>query len=107
MKTIKTEINLYGYEELKGKAKEKAFEEHSNFILDNPSDYENEKGKMVYDDYSKWKEKDFKEMVEESILINEYMFFENGEMADIIHFTGEHEKSGTTEFYFQGKTYKI
>ena len=107
MKTIKTEIVLYNYEELKEESKEKAFNEYANFYYENPSEYENENGEMVYDDYETYTPEEFKEFIEESILINEYMFFENGEMANITHFTGKHEKTGTTEFYFHGKTYII
>lgn len=107
MKTIKTEINLFQYDELKGKAKERAFNEHFNFIRDNPSEYENDDGEMVYEDYSKWKEEDFREMIEDSIKINNYWFFENGEMAKCVTYTGKHEKAGITELNFQNKVYKI
>jgi len=85
MKTIKTEIKLYKYDELEKESKEKAFNEHKDFLRSN----------------------EIKEDVEESIRINEYWFFECGEMAHTTHFTGKHEKAGTTEFYFQGKTYII
>ena len=32
MKTIKAEINLYSYDELKDKSREKAFDEHLDFL---------------------------------------------------------------------------
>ena len=111
MKTIKTEINLYEYDELNEKATERAFNEHEEFLNLNPSTYEeeDENGEIItkYDNMSKWGQEDIKSYVEESIKINEYLFFESGEMAHITHFTGEHEKAGKTEFYFSGKTYEI
>jgi hypothetical protein len=102
MKTIKAEINLYSYEELKEEAKEKAFNEHKEFLDNLGEEYENEKGELI----KEYREHEFEE-VEESLRINEYLFFENGEMAHIIHFTGKHKKAGTTEFYFNGKTYVL
>ena len=100
MKTIKTEINLYEYDELNKNAKEKAFYEHKEFLDSLEQEYENNKGELIKEfiDHNK-------ESVEDSIRMNEYLFFDNGEMAHIIHFTGKHKKSGITEFYFNGKTY--
>jgi len=94
MKTIQIEIKLYSYNELSEKGKEKAFNEHENFLRE-------------YDNMDEWTQKDIKDYVEESININEYLFFESGDMAHVVHFTGKHEKAGKIEFYFQGKTYLI
>ena len=105
MKTIKTDINLYSYDELDEGAKEKAFNEHEEFLRETPQTYEDDEGNEKYDNMNKWTQEDIREYVEDSIKINEYLFFENGEMANITHFTGKHEKTGTTEFYFCGKTY--
>ena|SRR3990167_2442268 len=110
MITIKTKINLYKYNELSEKARLKAFDEHEEFLRLNPAEYEteDEKGVIIkYDNLDEWTEEEIKEYVEESIGANEYLFFESGEQAHITHFTGKHEKSGTTEFYFMGETYKI
>ena len=96
MKTIKAEINLYEYGELKDGAREKAFYEHKDFLDSQKEEYENEEGVLI----SEYLEHN-KEEVEESIKANEYLFFENGEIAHTIHF----DKTGTTEFYFNGKTY--
>jgi hypothetical protein len=111
MKTIKTEIKLYSYDELSEESKNKAFEEHKYFLECNPSDYEteDENGNIMkkYDNMDEWTEADIKEYVQDSININEYLFFESGEMANITHFTGKHEKAGTTEFFFNGEVYLI
>jgi restriction endonuclease S subunit len=100
MKTIKTEINLYSYDELKEKAKDKAFIEHEDFLNQLGEEFENEEGVLI-----KEYVKHDKEEVEDSLRINEYLFFESGEIAHIMHFTGEHEKAGTTKFYFNDKVY--
>jgi hypothetical protein len=102
MKTIKVEINLYSYDELKEKSKEFAFNQHEDFLNSCEEEYENEEGVLI----KEYVEHD-KEEVEDSLRINEYLFFESGEMANITHFTGEHEKAGKTEFYFFGKTYLL
>lgn len=102
MKKINVEINLYKYEELETEAKLKAFEEEKYFLECNPSDYETEDENRniikKYDNMEKWTEKEIKEYVEDSININDYLFFENGEIANVTHYTGKHEKAGTTEF---------
>lgn len=100
VKTIKTEIKLYEYDELNEESKNKAFAEHENFLRE---------GNIIkkYDNMDEWTEEDIKEYVEDSIRLNEYLFFESGEMAHICTYTGKQEKAGTTEFYFQGKTYII
>jgi len=102
MKTIKIEIKLYEYDELEEEAKKRAFNEHKGFLDSMEEEVENIKGELI---------KEFveheKEDVEDSIRINEYLFFKDGEMADICYFTGKHEKTGTTEFYFNGEIYII
>jgi hypothetical protein len=100
MKTIKAEINLYEYDELKDKSREKAFNEHLDFLYMVNTGEDDE-------DLNTLKENELKEYVEDSLRINEYLFFESGEMAHITHFTGKHEKAGTTEFYFNNKTYVL
>jgi len=103
MKEINVKIKLYKYEELNEVGKEHAFEEHFDFLCSNPSDYEDENGDMVFqteEDYTR-------EIVEESININEYLFFIDGNMADTIHYVGKHEKAGITEFTFGGEVYEI
>lgn len=109
VKTIKTEIKLYEYKELDEKAKETAFNSHLNFLYENPAEYEDEdeNGNIItkYDNMDEWTGEELKKYVEESIEINKYLFFKDGKMADIIHFTDKHKKAGTTEFYLGGKTY--
>ncbi len=102
MKKIKAEIKLYQYDELNEKGKEKAFDEHKEFLDGTEEEYENENGEMI----KEFIEHD-KESVEDSIIINEYLFFENGEMADTITYTGKHEKAGTTEFKFMDVVYVL
>ena len=111
VKTIKTEIKLYAYDELKEDAQNKAFDKHLNFLSYMPYEYEteDENGAIVekVDDILNWESDQIKEYVEDSIRINKYLFFENGEMAEITHYTGNHNKSGKTEFKFLNKVYEI
>ena len=80
MKTIKIEIKLYSYNELNEEAKNKASEEHEEFLRENLDTYEeeNENGDIItkYDNMSKWTQEDIKDYVEESINANKYLFFE-------------------------------
>ena len=102
MKKVTVQIELLSINELNTVARQKAIDEHFNFLCDTPMEYENENGEMIKEYY----EPEESEVIE-SIEANEYLFFTNGELAHITHFTGNHEKSGQTEFYFLGNTYKI
>ena len=102
MKQVSVTINLYTIYELSENAKEKAINEHGDFLQSIGSEYEAENGDMVTD-YSRPTEAE----ILDSIEANEYLYFEDGEMAHTIHYCGKHEKSGTTEFNFMGNTYDI
>lgn len=84
-------INLYSFSELSKEAKNKAIEDHSIFLNEVDPQGRN---------YSK------RETVE-SIEINEYLFFPNGELAHITEYTGKHPKAGKIEFHLEGITYDI
>lgn len=88
MKNIKVNIKLFSYDELKGIGKSKAYEKHFDFLCS--------VGDLTEED---------KEFIEDSLRINEYLFFENGEIANITHYTDGHKKAGITEFKFQGEVY--
>ena len=111
VKEINIKIKLYAYNELKEDAQNKAFDEHLNFLSGLPYEYEteDENGKTIekIDNILNWENDQIKEYVEDSININEYMFFENGEIANITHYTGQHEKTGKTEFKFLNKVYEV
>ena len=85
---VNVKIGLYLYSELEGEAKEKAFNEHEDFL--------NSVSEISHPDD-----------VEDSINANEYLFFENGELANCTTYTGKHEKAGITEFKFLGKIYEV
>ena len=89
MKEVQIKIKLYSYNELSEEAKEKAFNEQFNFLCYIAKEYETEK--------------DIYNSVEESIRINEYLYFEDGEMAHIVTHVGDHEKAPLTEFIFKGE----
>lgn len=89
MKTI--EINLYSFDELSSNASRKAIDDHSAFLVSIAND--DEEVNDGYDDY-----------VIESLQVNDYLFFEDGELAPITHYVENHPKAGITEFHFHGNT---
>lgn len=110
MTTIKTEINLYKFNELEKKAQEKAIFEHRQFMLEtlcfDDFDGTDEQKEYAYNEmYADIEEDD--NLVIDNIIANEYLYFIDGTLAHVTTFTGNHKKAGSTEFYFLGKTYTI
>jgi len=95
-------INLYSFNELSKKAQEKAIREHQTFMEEMGEEFEDENGEMKKD-YPEYSEDDVKENIE----ANEYIFFEDGNLAKCTTYTGKHKKSGITEFNFHGRIYDI
>ena len=95
VKLVNVTIVLFKYEELSEESKNKAFDSHRDFL---------ESIEEIGGDYT---EENIKEIVDESININEYWFFISGKMADVVTYTDGHEKSGTREFKFMGEVYKL
>lgn len=105
MRKVNVEIELYEFEELDYFAKEKAVEDHRNFMLetlsesdfDYPEDYQLTYDDMEINDHT----------IIENILANEYIYFIDGCLADTVKYVGNQAKTGVTEFNFYGKTYQI
>ena len=95
-------INLYSFSELNEKARQRAINEHQSFMTNEGQEYEDDNGEMQID-YPEWEEDD----VIENIEANEYVFFEDGELASVTHYCGKHPQAGTTELKFHGRTYDI
>lgn len=102
MKKINIEIELFSYDELEGKAKERALNEHTEFLNSLQEEREDENGNLIkeYRDHEK-------EEVEDSLRINEYLFYSDGEMIDGVIYTEGHPKAGQMEIMFKGKNYII
>jgi len=98
----KVTINLYEFKELGKESKERAIQEHKEFLDLMPVEVENEEGEMEDEYYNHSKDE-----IIDSIEANEYVYFESGEMAQCVTYTGKHEKSGQTEFTFHGRIYSI
>lgn len=96
------EINLYSFSELSKEAKQKAIDEHKQFMDQEGQEFEDENGEMQTD-YPDWSEDE----VIDNIEANEYIYFEDGRLAHCTTYTGKHEKSGTTLFHFHGRDYDI
>ena len=109
MKNVKVEIKLHELNELSESAKTKAISEHYNFMFETerPENFEDEED---YESHMNWLEKwsdGVENYVIENIEANEYLYFEDGSLANITHYCGKHEKAGKTEFKFMGKIYDI
>ena len=116
MKTVNVKINLYSFDELSEQAKEKAIENHRNFELsimqpedfisgDSEYDTPEELEKAYKAEYKYYETED--EPIIENIKANDYIFFENGELAECVTYTGNSPKAGITEFKFMGNVYNI
>ena len=101
----KVQINLYSFNELNKDAKNYAIEEHRDFLLSIYSDSDfDESYNMTYSKYEKSLTEEY--LIEE-IEANEYLFFFNGELANITTYFGKHKKAGTTELKLFDETYII
>ena len=90
MKTVT--INLFSFDELNQEAQKKAINDHAEFLL-----------KVVETDGEEYN----REEVVENILLNEYLFFEDGELAHTVQYTGRHPKAGKLEFHFHNKVIEL
>ncbi len=102
---INIPIKLYQLAELESEAKEIAVAEHREFLVSVYSD-------DMYDEsfeMTQWKyEKALTEdEVIESIDINDYLFYADGDMAHTVQFTGKHPRSGERILKHKGEEYSI
>lgn len=109
-------IKLYSFSELNEKAKRKAIEEHREFMLSimKPEDFISgiaeydtpEELQKIYEAEYNYYLFDDKPIIED-IEANDYLFFENGELAHTITYCGDHPLAGETHFIFNGADYII
>ena len=99
---ITVKINLYKFSELCEVSKTNAIISHGEFLSSIPMEFEDEDGEMV-EEYEEHSKKD----IIESIEMNDYIFFYNGNLAPCTTYTGKHEKSGITELKLHGEIYEI
>ena len=111
MLTLK--INLYSFDELREAAQKRAIDDQRRFLLDmmTPSDFISgdpqydtpEELQKVYEaEYNNYSEND--EPIIESLAINEYLFYYNGEICPSVTYTGG-ERKGTTEIRVHGELF--
>ena len=109
-------IKLYELSELSPKAKQKAIDAHRGFLLSTmqPDDFisgdpeydtQEELQKAYGTEYNYYVMND--EPIIESIEANEYCFFEDGEMAQVVKYCGGHPLAGQTHFTLYGQDYNI
>ena len=109
-------IKLFSLSELSEKARNKAIEEHRNFMLSTMSPEDFISGDPEYDtpeELQKTYDAHFNYCAEndeptiESIEANGYLFFENGELAQTVRYCGNHPLAGETHLIFNGIDYCI
>lgn len=99
----KVTINLYDFNELAEDARQRAIQDHREFLESLPMECENEAGEL-----ERYYELNYSDAeIIEGIEANEYIYFHNGQMASCVTYTGKHEKTGITEFNFKGETYTL
>ncbi len=115
MKTANITITLYDFNELSQPAKNKAIEEHRNFLLtimspndfisDDPQHDTTEELQKTYDsEYDYYLNND--EPIIENIEINDYMFYVSGELANVKHYISGHgDKNGKSYYINNGIEY--
>lgn len=108
-------MTLYSLDELSEDARQTAIEEHRRFLLDimRPEDFIS--GDPEYDTPEQLQEAYESEFdyysysddpIVESIEANEYLFFESGELAHAVEYTGG-SKRGQIWFKYQGRDIRI
>lgn len=102
MVTVQIQIELFKIDELSEEAREEAIFKHKCFLDSIPIDYENEHGELV-NEYHEHTETEALENIE----ANEYLYLQDGELAETVLYTGKHPRAGEHIFKYQGKEYKI
>jgi len=109
-------IKLFSISELSEKARNKAIDNQRNFEFSimSPDDFisglpeydtPEELQKAYEAEYDYYAEND--EPIVEAIEANNYLFFENGEMAHIVCYCGDHPLTGETHLFLNGTDYFI
>ena len=90
----KVTINLYEFNELNEKAKTLAISEHYDFLCS----------------IGQWDEEndnEADECIKENIEANDYLFYSDGELADVTQYCGKHEKAGLIELKLGNDIYQV
>ena len=96
MKTATLKICLFQFDELSKTAQKKAIEQHADFMEQEGQEYENEKGELVTS-----YERPTDDVVVDNIEINEYYFYEDGNLAHTI------KNTSTGETHYISKKHKV
>ncbi len=105
MIVVNIPIKLFRLAELDEDARERALEEHRDFLVTVYSD------DMYDSSFEMTQEKYENELTEDEVIdsidINDYLYYASGEMAHTIQFTGGHARSGERILKHQGEEYSI
>lgn len=97
MKTVKLEFNLYSFSELSEGAQNIALWTCKNEFNDTLSAEEINDGQRLETDAD----------TREHLEINEYYFYERGNLAHTVKYTGGHKKSGKEFYIYEGREIRI
>ena len=101
----KVQINLYSVNELNEDARAMAIEQHKEFLLSIYSDEDfDESLNMTYSNYEDGLDNEY---IIEEIEANDYLYFFNGELANVTYYCDKHEKAGTNELKLFNEVYII
>ena len=103
MKKVQVELVLYRIDELNIESRDRAIEEHTDFLLTmfNEDDYDCDYS------YSEYYNDMNDSYVIESIEVNGYLYFEDGGMANVTRYCGQHGRSGETVLTFNNIEYVL
>ncbi len=93
MKTVEIKLQLFELYELSKEAQTKAINDTIGFM----ENTEQQEGDYEIDEYS----------AVALIEINQWLYYKNGELADITHYVGKHELAGQTWLELAGDVYLV
>lgn len=98
-------LELFEFSELEADIKDKVLETQRDFELStfDPLDYDS----TTPTSYEEFNDSLTDADLIDSIKMNEYMFFKDGEMASIVTYCGTHPRKGQTVLTVDGKEYII
>lgn len=103
MKTVKVEIELFELSELSEEVRETVLNDRCYFLSSSYTDDDIE----LYGSIKEYWNSLTKDSIIESIEMNEYLFYKDGSLANVVNYCGEHERAGETVLTFQDKEYII
>lgn len=103
MKTIQVTVELYKLNELSNEVRGKVIKDHMHFLSNDYDDVDIE----IHGSIKEYWNSITEESAIESIEVNEYLYYSDGNIANVVHYCGKHERSGEQVLTFDNKEYII